>query len=124
MYFPSFINGTKQPMNAKRKSEKDRAAEKVIGRWVSFQMALSDKRKYPTTEFNAFALSVRAYVDVIGRDQLIHREIAAAINGLAEFLKGERQRVPDEVIYETSRLETLLFSGYDPHFEGDEPPGL
>jgi hypothetical protein len=25
---------------------------------------------------------------------------------------------------EASRLESLLFSGYDPHFEGDEPPGL
>ena len=71
-----------------------------------------------------FATGVRRYVDVIGRDPLIHREIASAINGLVDFLKVERRQVPDSVIYEASRLESLLFSGYDPHFEGDEPPGL
>jgi len=32
--------------------------------------------------------------------------------------------VPDEVLLEAERLECLLFSGYDPHFDGDEPPGL
>jgi len=73
---------------------------------------------------NAFATSVRRYVARIGRDPLIHREISSAINGLVDFVKVERRRVPDAVIYEASRLESLLFSGYDPHFEGDEPPGL
>ena len=111
-------------MNAMQKSEKDRLAEEVVDRWVSFQMALYNKRKYPAGEFNAFATSVRRYVARIGRDPLIHREIASAINGLVDFLKVERRRVPDAVIYEASRLESLLFSGYDPHFEGDEPPGL
>ena len=105
-------------------SEKDRRAEEVMDRWVSFQMALSNKRKYPTKEFTAFAASVRGYIRVVGRDPLIHREVATAINGLVDFLKVERRRVPDAVIYEASRLESLLFSGYDPHFEGDEPPGL
>src|SRR5207245_7894598 len=33
----------------------------------------------------------------------------------------ERRRVPDAVMYEANGLETLFFSGYDPHFEGDEP---
>ena len=95
-----------------------------MDRWVTFQMVLSDKRKYPVPEFTAFAASVREYVRVVGRDSLIHREVAKAINGLVDFLKVERRRVPDAVIYEASRLESLLFSGYDPHFEGDEPPGL
>jgi hypothetical protein len=58
------------------------------------------------------------------RDPLIHREVAKAINALADFLTVERRRVPDSVISEASRLESLLFSGYDPHFEGDEPTGL
>jgi len=26
-----------------------------------------------------------------------------------------------EAFYEANGLETLFFSGYDPHFEGDEP---
>src|SRR5262249_58731557 len=111
-------------MNAMHKSAKERLAEEVIDRWITFQMALSNKRKYPAAEFTAFATSVRRYVEVIGRDPLIHREITKEINGLVDFLKVERRRVPDAVIYEASRLETLLFSGYDPHFEGDEPPGL
>jgi hypothetical protein len=34
------------------KSEKDRIAKEVIEEWISFQMALSNKRKYPTAEFN------------------------------------------------------------------------
>jgi hypothetical protein len=33
---------------------------------------------------------------------------------------SERER-SDEL---KTRLECLLFSGYDPYFEGDEPPGL
>ena len=73
-------------MNAMQKSEKDRLADEVVDRWVSFQMALSNKRKYPAREFDAFSTSVR------------------------------RRRVPDAVIYEASRLENLLFSGYDLQF--------
>ena len=105
-------------------AEKNRLAKEVVEQWVSFQLALSNKRKYPAGEFNAFATGVRRYVDVIGLDPLIHREIAKAVNGLVDSLKVERRRVPDAIIYEASRLESQLFSGYDPHFEGDEPPGL
>src|SRR5213594_2684528 len=106
------------------RSEKDRLAKEVLERWVSFQIALSDKRKYPTSEFTAFASCARQYVQAVGRDPLIHREVVNAVNGLVDFLTVERRRVPDAVMYEANRLETLFFSGYDPHFEGDEPPGL
>jgi hypothetical protein len=106
------------------KSEKDQLAEEVMDRWVIFQMALSNKKEYPAGEFTAFATSVREYVRAVGRDPMIHREVAAAINGLVDFLTVERGRIPDAVISEASRLESLFFSGYDPHFEGDEPPGL
>ncbi len=107
-----------------QKSKKDQPAEEVVDRWVSFQMALSVKTKYPAEEFMAFAGSVREYVQVVARDPLIHRDVAEAINGLVDYLKVEGRQVPDTVIHEASRLESLLFSGYDPHFEGDEPPGL
>jgi len=33
------------------KSKKDHLAEEVVDRWVSFQMALSNKRKFSTVEF-------------------------------------------------------------------------
>ena len=55
-------------------------------------------------------------------DPLIHRSIAGAVNGLVDFLEAERKCVPGDVLRDAERLECLLFSGYDPHFEGDEPP--
>jgi hypothetical protein len=55
---------------------------------------------------------------------LIHRDVANAIHGLVDFLNVERRRVPDTVIQEANRLESIVFSGYDPYFAGDEPPDL
>jgi len=60
----------------------------------------------------------------LGNDPLIHREVAGAINGIVDFVRVERRRIPDTVIQEASRLESIVFTGYDPHFEGDEPPDL
>jgi hypothetical protein len=59
-------------------------------------------------------------------DELIHSNAAVAINinGLTEFLSTERKRDPENVLWDAERLECMLFAGYDPHFEGDEPPGL
>ncbi len=48
----------------------------------------------------------------------------ALANGLREYLAAERKRLPEDVLFEAGRLECLLFLGYDPSFEGDEPPGL
>jgi hypothetical protein len=42
---------------------------------------------------------------------------------LREFLEVERKRIPGTIIADAD-LESLLFSGYDPYFEGDEAPGL
>jgi hypothetical protein len=105
-------------------SEKDRLATEVESRWVDFQFALSDKRRYPVQAFRAFAETARRYAELAKSDPLIHRKVAGAVNGLTDFLKMERKRVPGQVIWDAERLECLLFSGYDPHFEGDEPPGL
>ena len=56
VYTPAFgFNETKEQM----KSDKDRLAQEVMDRWVSFQMALSNKRKYPAAELTAFTRNVR-----------------------------------------------------------------
>ena len=57
-------------------------------------------------------------------DQLVRRDVTNTINGLTEHLRLERERVPGRVLSEADRLECLFFEGFDPHFEGDEPPGL
>ena len=47
--------------------------------------------------------------------------MAEAVNGLTDFLEVERKRVSDQVLRDADRLECLLFSGYDPYFEGMNP---
>jgi hypothetical protein len=36
----------------------------------------------------------------------------------------ERKRVPESVLMDADRLQCTIFAGYDPYFEGDEPPGF
>jgi hypothetical protein len=106
-------------------SEKDRLAALLIDQHCALQEALAGNRKrYPTREFRAFAAVMRQYVDATGKDEMLHRSVVCAVNGLVEYLQSERKRVPNEVLLEAERLECLLFLGYDPHFDGGEPPGL
>jgi hypothetical protein len=85
-------------------------------------MARSDKRRYPRQEFDAFARFARRYVAETRHDRLLRRDVANVISRLPERLACERRRVPGDVLREADSLECLLFMGYDPHFEGDEPP--
>jgi hypothetical protein len=88
-------------------------------------MALSEKkRKYPAQEFFAFASAARRYIGLTRKDQLVRRDVAVALKGLAACLEVMGNGVPDAVVLEAHRLESLFFDGYDPYFEGDEPPGL
>ena len=82
-----------------------------------------NKRKYPTQEFHAFVAAARRYIDPTRRDRLVHKNVVQAINGLTEFLRLERKRIPGGILYEADRLECMFFAGYDPHFEGGEPRG-
>ena len=105
-------------------SKQDRLAKEVVELSISFKMALSNKRKYPMAEFKSVVAAAKRYIEALGKDPLIHRDVVSAISGLREFLELERKRVPGEVLCDADRLECLFFAGYDPHFEGDEPPGL
>lgn len=46
------------------------------------------------------------------------------VNGLREFLQLERKRIPGDILFKAERLECQLFAGYDPRFDGDEPPSF
>jgi hypothetical protein len=87
-------------------------------------LALSNKRKYPVAEFNAFVQSAHRYIKITAGDPMIHKSVAQAVNGLREFLEVERKRIPGNILFEADGLECQLFTGYDPSFDGDEPPGL
>jgi hypothetical protein len=104
---------------------KNRLAAQVMEHWAEFQESLSSqKRSYPKGKFEVFWNAAKRYAELTKSDPLIHRAVAAAVNGLVDFLEVERKRVPADVLRDAERLECLLFSGYDPYFEGDEPPGL
>jgi hypothetical protein len=106
-------------------SEKDRLAAEVAERWSEFEEALfGDKRRYPLQEFKALWEAGRRYAEVTKSDPLIHRSVVAAVHGLTAIVGEGRKRIPAQVPWDAQRLECLLFSGYDPDFEGDEPPGL
>lgn len=106
-------------------SVKDRLASQVLELLIDFEMALSErKRKYPAQEFFAFASAARRYIGLTRKDKLVRRDVAVALKDLATYLELRRKGVPDAVVLEAHRLESLFFDGYDPYFEGDEPPGL
>src|SRR5215472_12808461 len=70
-------------------SEKDRLAELVIDQHCALQEALAENRKrYPTREFRAFAAVMRQYVDVIRKDEMLHRNVVRAVNGLVDYLQA------------------------------------
>jgi len=97
----------------------------VIEQHCAFEQALAgNRRRYPTHEFRSFAAVVRQYAEATREDEMLHRGVVSAVNGLVQYLQCERKKVPGEVLWEADRLECLLFGGYDPHFDGDEPPGL
>ena len=104
--------------------DSDRLAEEAVESYITFAMRLTGRGAYPQAQFYAFAKAVRRYLASVEGSPLVHRSVVKVVNGLREHLAIERKRVPDRILYEADRLETEFFAGYDPHFEGDEPPGL
>jgi hypothetical protein len=92
----------------------------------------SDKRRYPVAEFKAFVQSARRYIAITAVDP-IHSESQFTDDSQersagSEWSAGvpglERKRIPGDILFEADRLECQLFAGYDPSFDGNEPPGL
>jgi hypothetical protein len=106
-------------------SEKDRLAAEIEKRWAEFEEALfRSKRTYPLQEFKAFGEAGRRYAEATKSGPLIHKSVVKAVHALTDIVGVGRKRIPAQVPRDAERLECLIFSGYDPHFEGDEPPGL
>ena len=103
---------------------KDILAKRVADTYVDFHMGLSNKRKYPMTAFLEHHQAVCEYAEATKDDKFIHREVARLVNGAREYLEVERKRVPGDVLWKAGQMESWLFAGYNPYFEGSEPPGL
>jgi hypothetical protein len=61
-------------------SEKDRIARETADLLVTFNMALSNRRKCPVAKFKAFMQCARRYVEIITGDPMIHKSVVWAVN--------------------------------------------
>jgi hypothetical protein len=91
-------------------SEKDRRAAEAIECRADFQERLSsEKRNYPVHQFRAFWAITKRCAELTRSDRLIHRCVAGAVNGLFDFLRAERERVPGDVPRDAEPVEWVLF---------------
>jgi hypothetical protein len=102
----------------------DKLAEDVMNAHAEFEMHLHEKGPFPMIYFRAFLEVAVRYIESMKKSPMIHRNVASAINGLREILELKSSRALVQAISDADRLECMLFSEYDPYFEGDEPPGL
>ena len=98
--------------------------KKVMNAYEEFVTRLHGKGRFPSSYFKAFFDAVVCYVEATKDSEMIHKNVASTVNGLTEILSLQSLRASDRAIADADRLECMLFSGYDPYFEGDEPPGL
>ena|SRR3989337_2526872 len=101
----------------------DKLAEDVMNAYADFETHFYAKGPFPMLYFKAFFEVVVRYTETIKNSPMINRKVASAVNGLREMLE-KSSHAPGQAISDADRLECMLFSEYDPYFEGDEPPGL
>lgn len=105
-------------------SNVDPLAQRVLDCYAEFDAQLYGSNRFPLEEFDRLWDAVARYAAAIDEGNLIHRAVAREISGLREHLELARFRTPRGMLARADRMECILFSGYDPCFEGDEPPGL
>ena len=88
---------------------------------LEFNLELSDKRKCPVAEVNAFVRSTGNYIAITAGHAMVHKRLVQPMNGLREFLQVKRKRIPGNMLFEADRLECQFVAGYDPSFDGDPP---
>jgi hypothetical protein len=103
---------------------KEQLRDEILERWGSLVSALDGKGRFPVEQFRSLAEPLWEYVELTKDDCLVDREMAGVLHALEFELELSDREVPGEIRYEAERLERLFFAGYDPYFEGDEPPGL
>ena len=104
-------------------SDTDKLAENVMDAYVEFQSRFNGKGPFPMNYFQTFFEVAVRYIESVKNSPMIHRNVASTISDLREILELTSSRTPGGIA-DVDRLECMLFSEYDPYFEGHEPPGL
>lgn len=105
-------------------TDSNKLAEDVVDAYAEFESHLYEKGPFPMFYFTAFFEAAVHYTESMKNSPMIHRNVASSINGLRDILELKSSRAPGQAISNADRLECMLFSEYDPYFEGHEPPGL
>jgi len=66
----------------------------------------------------------KRYAESTRSDKAICRDLATAVHELTKVYGWASNAPENEAIADIQRLECLVFHGYGPHFDGDEPPEL
>jgi hypothetical protein len=99
----------------------DILAGKVLDARAQFDLQLHGERTYPLRAFEELWLALNQYAAALGDSRSLNRDVAREISGLREYLELESFHTPGEVLAKADRMETILFDGYDPYSEGEEP---
>lgn len=104
----------------------DALARRLLDCRVAFDEQLHNKRRrrFPTEALEQLLQAVLTYTAAMQDQDWLHKAVAGECNGLCEYLQLQEFNTPGEMLYLAERIECVVFSGYDPYFEGDEPPGL
>jgi hypothetical protein len=87
-----------------------------IGTLISRRRSPRIGASTPSPSFGCLPKPSETTVEKTRRDDMVHRAVVGAVNGLVHELMVERKRVPGEVLFEADRLECLVFPRLRPEF--------
>lgn len=112
-------------MNEAKRQVVDALAARLLSAHAEFDTRLHEsRRRFPENEFSRLWRTFQEYCAGMKGLDWLHRDVAREISGLREYLELEEFRTPGKILAMADRMECILFSDYDPYFDGDEPPAV
>lgn len=103
----------------------DALAERVLEAYAEFDARLGKRgRRFPVAEFERLWRAVLEYSAAMKSLKWLHRDVAREFSGFREYLELESFKTPSDAVRRADQMECILFAGYDPYLDDDEPPGF
>jgi len=102
-----------------QKISQQAAENELIDAWTLFQVALTKKGAYPIQQLTNILDNANQYSKIMTDSEFLHKSIADLFGSFRAALKRERKLVPPEALSLADRIESIIFTGEDPYFEGD-----
>ena len=103
----------------------DALAERVLEAYAEFDARLGKRgRRFPVAEFDRLWRAVLEYSAAMKSLKWLHRDVAREFSGFREYLELESFKTPSDAVRRADQMECILFAGYDPYPDDDEPPGF